>query len=271
MTRDQQPVNTGQNSQCETCGKTFYVFRSRIGKKKFCSIECKRDGYLGKTTITSTTQAEARVRGERFYFTGKPCAKGHLSRRYASCCRCFKCAKAEEAKLRTASSERRAARPLSVRERAKLNGDIRYTSGKICPRGHHSDRLVVNSACVECSREDRIKREAEDSRTRERRIAYRKENAERYKAHTRNRRAKAKDSEGEHSQQDVADMIKQQKGKCAYCKKKLSSGYHVDHIHPLSKGGRNDRSNLQITCKPCNLRKHNKEPEDFARLLGMLI
>lgn len=35
-------VMTGQNQPCNTCGKDFYVQRCKIGKARFCSVECMR-------------------------------------------------------------------------------------------------------------------------------------------------------------------------------------------------------------------------------------
>jgi 5-methylcytosine-specific restriction endonuclease McrA len=52
-------------------------------------------------------------------------------------------------------------------------------------------------------------------------------------------------------------------GRCQICGLELDNkalnGYHVDHIHPVSKGGNPyDMSNLQLTCVECNLKKGAK-------------
>lgn len=45
---------------------------------------------------------------------------------------------------------------------------------------------------------------------------------------------------------------------CIYC---LSNkNLQIDHIKPVSKGGKNDLKNLQILCRNCNLKKGNKFP-----------
>jgi hypothetical protein len=47
---------------------------------------------------------------------------------------------------------------------------------------------------------------------------------------------------------------------CVYCKRKLPiSELHVDHLHPVSKGGGDSRKNLVTACRDCNLAKSNKE------------
>lgn len=55
----------------------------------------------------------------------------------------------------------------------------------------------------------------------------------------------------------------QQNGRCRYCCGSLLPRYHVDHIHPKSKGGANHPSNYCLACQPCNLAKKDKSAESF--------
>jgi len=59
--------------------------------------------------------------------------------------------------------------------------------------------------------------------------------------------------------------------RCYWCGGKCSRNYHVDHYIPLSRGGKHEVSNLVIACQTCNLRKHAKDPLDFAKEVGRLL
>ena len=99
---------------------------------------------------------------------------------------------------------------------------------------------------------------------------YREANKELIAAAKRTYKARKRDAVGTHNGDDVKEILKRQRGRCAYCRCKLKK-YHVDHIHPLALGGTNWPNNLQILCAPCNLRKKDKDAADFARELGFLI
>jgi 5-methylcytosine-specific restriction endonuclease McrA len=93
--------------------------------------------------------------------------------------------------------------------------------------------------------------------------------AARHRAH--HRRALKLAAGGEYTAEDIADILRLQRGRCAICRKKLGKTYHIDHIVPLSKGGTNGRTNLQVTCPPCNQHKSAKDPIVFMQELGRLI
>jgi 5-methylcytosine-specific restriction endonuclease McrA len=45
---------------------------------------------------------------------------------------------------------------------------------------------------------------------------------------------------------------------CGICKHPLEDKFHIDHIIPVSKGGKHELSNLQLAHPLCNLRKGAK-------------
>jgi 5-methylcytosine-specific restriction endonuclease McrA len=90
------------------------------------------------------------------------------------------------------------------------------------------------------------------------------------KAGNHNRKARKKQAGGKHTAQQLQEQYQRQRGKCYYCKVKLSKAWHADHVVPLSKGGSNDISNIVIACPKCNQSKYNKmlhEWIDGGRLL----
>lgn len=121
----------------------------------------------------------------------------------------------------------------------------------------------------------RAYREANIEQISSRHRAYRLANPEKIAAYGRNRRAKKREAEGSHTAADVKAIFESQRGLCANCEKKLfKSGakkFHVDHIQPLSRGGSNDKYNLQCLCPACNTRKRAKDPLDWAKEIGKLL
>jgi 5-methylcytosine-specific restriction endonuclease McrA len=88
----------------------------------------------------------------------------------------------------------------------------------------------------------------------------------------RRRIAKKKGSGGSHTHQDVADLLRIQRYRCAYCHVRITSKTkQIDHIMPLALGGTNNRCNLQMLCRPCNARKRDKHPIEYAQSIGLLL
>ena len=54
---------------------------------------------------------------------------------------------------------------------------------------------------------------------------------------------------------------------CFWCERDVSSGYHIDHVYPLSRGGRHVVPNLVPACVDCNLAKWAHDPWEFLREL----
>ena len=80
------------------------------------------------------------------------------------------------------------------------------------------------------------------------------------------RRARVKQAKGRFTKLDINDLFSSQGGKCYYCRDK-SNSLQIEHMTPLSRGGRNDVSNICLACAPCNLKKHTKTAEEFQQVI----
>lgn len=85
-----------------------------------------------------------------------------------------------------------------------------------------------------------------------------------------NRRARKEDGATRLSMGIRATLMQWQNGLCPYCRADLNVvSRHLDHVIPLARGGKHCDANMQLTCKPCNLRKHAKDPILFGREMGI--
>lgn len=85
------------------------------------------------------------------------------------------------------------------------------------------------------------------------------------------RRARKRNAKGSHTQAEIDELFKKQRGKCAGCRVSIAGGYHRDHIVALAKGGTNDIGNIQLLCGPCNHDKNAKDPIVWAQENGRLL
>jgi len=189
-----------------------------------------------------------------------------------------------------------------TRSEAKAAGATHYTTGKLCPKGHSPMlRLVSNGACLVCAKDYAARlRITDPERPKKAKATYKALHPERVLQHARETYARRKDkTQTKHKEwlvknphkrreheaarrakaaggarytaADVDELLNLQRSRCAYCKRSIKSKFHVDHIVPLSKGGTNDRRNVQLLCQPCNQTKHARHPIDFARSRGLLL
>lgn len=222
------------------------------------------------------TRAEAKAAGQRHYDEGKTCPRGHLPvfRLVSTGC-CLICHRLDSAKyyaddpekMRERSREWARKHPDTTRNRdaayRKANRDKRFTYNVAYRAAHRVENIAY---CAAWRAANRPKYLADA-------IAYSLANRAKRCAIQAKRRARKAGSNGVYTDADIAIMLKRQRGKCAHswCRKPLSTGYHVDHIVPLALGGSNYPRNLQALCPPCNRIKHDSHPVDFAQRNGMLL
>lgn len=102
-------------------------------------------------------------------------------------------------------------------------------------------------------------------------IKWRKNNPDLVARISNNRRGRMIGADGVISKGLSTKLFELQKGRCACCGAPLGKKYHLDHIHPLARGGSNHDSNFQLLTPLCNSQKGAKNPIDFMRSRGFLL
>lgn len=225
---------------------------------------------MGEPVIIS--RKDAKAAGLLRYFTGKPCSRGHLAERYVSSFCCVECnfAKSKEYRPETAvATERRRRWVNENRDHHRATRRAWYAKNADAQKEIQKRLRQERKEQYKAARD--LRRAANPEKYRQIDKSYRERNAEIVRTRTRNIRARRALASGEHTKNDILDILAKQRGKCCYCKRKLLKKYDADHITPLSAGGENGRRNIQIACVKCNRSKGAKDPIEFAQSIGLLI
>jgi len=85
------------------------------------------------------------------------------------------------------------------------------------------------------------------------------------KRHTLTHRKRAQDYGVEHEPYSRTEIMRRWAYRCAYCPARAT---HLDHVHPLSKGGADAAHNIVPACAGCNLSKGAKTLAVWALTFG---
>jgi 5-methylcytosine-specific restriction endonuclease McrA len=125
------------------------------------------------------------------------------------------------------------------------------------------------NSCVTCEGRTRGKKYYNANREKciARKRDYQRRNPEKVRAWEMNARARRYDRGWEHrghhgvTVEELRGIREVFGDLCVYCGEQATT---LDHVIPLARGGPHEVSNLVPACSDCNLRKHNKTPEEWA-------
>lgn len=156
------------------------------------------------------------------------------------------------------------------------------TKGSIVTRAKwkkaNREKLLIQARELRKKNPDKHKKANRDhynrdpEKQRKRTNNWREKNPEKARIHGQNRTTRIRVVGGVLSKDIILKLLLLQKERCSICRSSLrKTGYHLDHIIPLIRGGKNSDSNVQLTCPKCNLKKGSKDPIKFMQELGYLL
>lgn len=225
---------------CLCCGKDFTIPQCRDWREKCCSSECKVQHRKNKTAqLKAERTRQCAHCGSDFVVKKSQLDAGsgkHCSHRCATDAGAHAVLFTPEVMRKSADGYRK----------AWAEGRIKARVGPDNPRWNGGRDL---------------------ERHREKVREYKRQNPDRVKAWAANRKKGGAKLPGAY----VKQLLSAQRGKCAACAKRLGRLFHLDHILPIALGGTGERTNFQILCATCNLKKAAKHPVDFMRGMGRLL
>ncbi len=229
---------------------------------------------------------EAKAQGLKTYASNAPCKHGHDPERFTSNGKCVHCVSQQNKNLHAQkgvewSRQRYQEQRINILTRQKKARRERGLKRPGPPPRLTEDQRKANKLAwfVVNAEKIRVYQQSRYLRQRKARLEaakrYREQNPDSCRALKRTvesaRRARKRNAPGAHTRADLEDIRRLQRNKCAECRQKLSDSFHADHILPLTKGGSNDRRNIQLLCHRCNSSKGAKHPVEWARWQGRLI
>lgn len=209
---------------CINCGRPMWFPKSKHGKYKTCSDECKHKKEQSKKI---SREKQCATCGKKFVPRPAQIKKGQGIYCSQKCNKSHEAMNTPDIKLKAvkALNELRAIKPFIKKGRDNPN----WKGGRPAALERRKEKIAI----------------------------YKKNNKDKVNVWNQNRR---KNTVGKLSANIVEKLKLSQANRCSICFCDLVK-YHIDHIVPISKGGMNVDSNVQLTCVSCNLKKSNKLDE----------
>jgi hypothetical protein len=229
---------------------------------------------------------DAKLAGDKFYFTGKPCRRGHIEQRLVSSCACVACAKLNYLKWREENPERDKANKLAweqanpgrkeaLAEAWRQSNLERFREKQKLWREANADRVKGYQDAWRANNPEkraaisRAWRANNPEAAKAAKKRWQEANPAKHKAADRRKHARRRHTVNEQIKQltttELAELsVLYQEAAM------LGPDWHVDHIVPLARGGDHRPYNLQIVKSDYNAWKNAQclyTPADLGKHL----
>lgn len=182
---------------------------------------------------------KAKLRGDKYYNSGKPCVHGHVSLKRVDNGRCLECLDI----LRNSSK--------MVEYQKQYQKDNREHINLVSKEYNENNKDHLN----EWRRQYRIDN-WKKVREKEIRYSLTEKGKATKKLDSSKRRVLIKKSTVENiTHIDLQNILEYYNYQCVYCGEPYQE---IDHVNPIAKGGTHTIDNLVPACSSCNVRKHAK-------------
>lgn len=233
-----------ERRECVSCSRSMWFPPSVADRYKTCGGECATARYSAMKAVRERACETCAQR-----FIPRTQQKGKGERRFCS----MACALPHIQSIghTPEANAKRAAKMAGLREQ----GQIKYLAGPESPSWKGGKEVA-------------LRRRVDSGKAAESVRQYRERNPEKLREFAQRRKGRKL---GRLPKGTIPTLLKLQRGCCPICKAKLAGKYHVDHVMPLAKGGLHERSNVQLLCPPCNVRKSAKDPVQYMQERGFLL
>lgn len=235
-----------KGKQCKTClaaANRSYVEqnRARIQARKNQWQQVKRAEIKAQKPVTLTPLQIAKINGEKYYFTGKPCVAGHVADRSTRSRVCVVC---DRLRVEAYKEANREVLLRKKRERAKQYAKENYAHVRAIAKKTYDNRSPeqIDAALKHAK-------------------AWRDKNKDRVLSWTRKRQADKLQRTPAWLTEDDHWMIEQAYELAALRSQMFGFSWHVDHVLPLrgkTVSGLHVPTNLRVIPWVENLRKGNR-------------
>lgn len=199
----------------------------------------------------------ARANDLSHYFTGKPCKRGHIANRLTKSRRCLDCC----AQYRRDEWKNHHEREI---QKSRKQWALRKNDPEIKRKA--IDRAKAYYQENRDSRIEFAKNYYQKTKKYQNDLQKIREAEDPEKFFLKRKHAKAVSKVQHDSYMNLDDLRHWASLKdkcCRYCHVECAEDYQIDHVIPLSSGGKHEASNLAICCRSCNSSKGAKTLDDF--------